>query len=241
MPLEFYHSTNKFEKYINIDKKAIVYDLQIFLKKFLLQAHGKQIISRDSINFDINTLEILNLSIENNEVQIFLYDYYSDKYKKSGRGYEYHLNFSLTIFSPPDTLENGELVINQLICTKNISKDQLYVGEIFRSGKIKIKWGDNGFWGGAPGEDCGLIFIPISIWNKINSYNLALQGFPSYSSGNYERMLYFSAMTITTMGMGDIVPISTRSRISVTIEAVLGLILIGLYLNSLARNIKKRN
>ena len=48
------------------------------------------------------------------------------------------------------------------------------------------------------------------------------------------RMLYFSAVTITTLGFGDIAPISTKARMLVMLESVLGIILIGLFFNSLA-------
>jgi hypothetical protein len=48
------------------------------------------------------------------------------------------------------------------------------------------------------------------------------------------RMLYFSAITITTVGYGDIVPVTTRTRLLVAIEAVFGVVLIGLFLNSIA-------
>ena len=54
----------------------------------------------------------------------------------------------------------------------------------------------------------------------------------------YLRMLYFSAVTITTLGFGDIAPISTRARMLVTLESVLGIILIGLFFSSIAANIK---
>ena len=47
-------------------------------------------------------------------------------------------------------------------------------------------------------------------------------------------MLYLSAVTITTVGYGDIVPLTTISRVLVGIEAVLGIVLIRLFLNALS-------
>lgn len=47
--------------------------------------------------------------------------------------------------------------------------------------------------------------------------------------------LYFSAVTITTLGYGDISPINDLGRVIAASESVLGITLIGLFLNSLSR------
>jgi Ion channel len=48
------------------------------------------------------------------------------------------------------------------------------------------------------------------------------------------RMIYFSAVVQTTLGFGDITPVSTTTRSLVTVQAVLGVVVIGLFLNALA-------
>jgi hypothetical protein len=60
-------------------------------------------------------------------------------------------------------------------------------------------------------------------------------GDPKDASGLYIRMTYFSAITITTLGYGDIAPITSVARILVAIEAISGVVLIGLFLNSVAQ------
>ncbi|MDP0589467.1 MAG: potassium channel family protein, partial [Candidatus Endonucleobacter bathymodioli] len=45
---------------------------------------------------------------------------------------------------------------------------------------------------------------------------------------------YFSAVTITTLGYGDIIPVGSFTQILVAIESILGLTLIGLFLNALS-------
>jgi hypothetical protein len=72
----------------------------------------------------------------------------------------------------------------------------------------------------------------------ITSWKAAFMGFPSKSVGSFWRMFYFSAITITTVGFGDIVPITDGARFWVATEAILGIILIGLFLNSLADSFK---
>lgn len=71
-------------------------------------------------------------------------------------------------------------------------------------------------------------------------YAKASDGLSGYSTRSYWRMLYFSAITATTVGYGDVVPIRGKSRLLSGLEAVLGIVLIGLFLNSLAREIGDR-
>jgi len=49
------------------------------------------------------------------------------------------------------------------------------------------------------------------------------------------RMLYFSASTMTGLGLGDILPLSNRMRMLSIIQSLTGLLVIGLFLNTLAR------
>lgn len=79
-----------------------------------------------------------------------------------------------------------------------------------------------------------LMEIPTILNDKISNYASGMKGFASGISGNYIRMLYLSAVTITTLGYGDIVPVTTLSRLLVSIESVLGIVLIGLFLNALS-------
>lgn len=78
------------------------------------------------------------------------------------------------------------------------------------------------------------VIMPISKSLSDSILNLAkgIQGNPSNLSGYYERMLYLSAVTITTLGYGDIAPLTTLARILVLSEAVIGIIVIGLFINA---------
>jgi hypothetical protein len=79
------------------------------------------------------------------------------------------------------------------------------------------------------------VFLPVSepLNDDITGFANAVSGFPSRATGSYARMFYFSAVTITTLGYGDIVPITTAARLLVAAEAILGIVLIGLFINSL--------
>ena len=54
------------------------------------------------------------------------------------------------------------------------------------------------------------------------------------SGRSYIECLYFSTVTITTLGYGDIVPRGELGRIVTAIQSLLGVILIGLFLNAIA-------
>ena len=53
-------------------------------------------------------------------------------------------------------------------------------------------------------------------------------------SDSYRRMLYFSAIVITTVGFGDIVPMSSMARMLVAFEALAGIMVAGLFINAIA-------
>ena len=60
-------------------------------------------------------------------------------------------------------------------------------------------------------------------------------GFPSSVAGTFERMLYFSAITIATVGYGDIVPLTAIARLLAAVEATLGIFLLGVLVNSFGK------
>jgi hypothetical protein len=69
----------------------------------------------------------------------------------------------------------------------------------------------------------------------IKDLQAAGAGRVSDEQNSYLRMLYFSAVTITTLGYGDIVPVTSTARGVVTIEIIMGPLLFGLFLNSLVK------
>jgi Ion channel len=77
--------------------------------------------------------------------------------------------------------------------------------------------------------------LPEPMNDRIQGFWRATRGLPSQVSGGFWRMFYLSAVTITTVGYGDIVPLTTTARLLVSSEAILGIVVIGLFLNSLVR------
>jgi len=85
------------------------------------------------------------------------------------------------------------------------------------------------------------IYIPISIelYNSLNDLRSNEKGLSTSDTETYFRMLYLSLVTITTVGYGDVVPITTKTRLFVGSEAILGLVLLGLLINVISVKLKK--
>jgi len=82
----------------------------------------------------------------------------------------------------------------------------------------------------------GCLFVDAKVADAMEAYINSQRGLPLIRTGDhFWRMLYFSAVTITTLGYGDIVPLTTTMRALVTVEIILGPIMFGLFLNSLVR------
>jgi hypothetical protein len=86
----------------------------------------------------------------------------------------------------------------------------------------------------------GRILIPWADYEKLSLFLKGIKGDPLALSNAGARMLYYSSIVITTVGFGDIVPITYFSRTLTAFEAVLGVGLAGLFLNSLAYRASRR-
>lgn len=91
---------------------------------------------------------------------------------------------------------------------------------------------------GAGSDDPTLAYIDLSpaLDQSLVAFHSAVNGRPAGIPGGFLRMLYLSAGTITTLGIGDIVPIRSVTRSLVAAESVTGLVLAGLFINSVFRN-----
>lgn len=83
-----------------------------------------------------------------------------------------------------------------------------------------------------PGLLVGYLDIRPDLYHDIEEYTSACHGLPSEVKGGFWRFLYFSAVTITTLGLGDIIPVTTSARFLVAVEAVLGIVLAGFFVST---------
>jgi len=58
----------------------------------------------------------------------------------------------------------------------------------------------------------------------------------AFGMDRFSRMFYFSVAAMTTTGFGDILPLTTSVRLLASAEALLGIVLAGLFLNAVAKS-----
>jgi Ion channel len=93
-----------------------------------------------------------------------------------------------------------------------------------------------GTFGGEPSR--GTLVISRDTYDQLENFRVATEGDPSLASGEWWRMAYLSVVIITTLGFGDITPLTETARTLVALEAIIGVVVIGLFLNALARRLR---
>jgi uncharacterized protein YjbI with pentapeptide repeats len=104
-------------------------------------------------------------------------------------------------------------------------------------------------------SDCGRSMRLWSIWSSIIAlsfafafYNIGLDGFTFndqitelVKSGDFFPFVYYSVVTFTTLGFGDITPISHLAMAVVICEVVIGFVMLGLLISILANKVASRS
>jgi hypothetical protein len=77
------------------------------------------------------------------------------------------------------------------------------------------------------------IYVSEGDLERLRGYTAGRAGFPSRVPNSFGRLLYLSVVTITTLGYGDVVPLSDLARGLCGLEATIGIILLGLFISIL--------
>ena len=83
--------------------------------------------------------------------------------------------------------------------------------------------------------------LPSEENDQLNAVFAGIAGDPVTISKSFWRMTYFSATTITTTGFGDIVPLTPLARLMAAIEAALGIVIAGFFINVASSRSEKSN
>lgn len=236
LPSSFYHSTVQYERVLNSDANAILQELRTEIIDVFNTYHKGDYAEEGNWKLNINEISlsslkpeqektrfslVLNLDgindLEGAKLNILLRIYIENKLTYATQGPK---DKWLTVVKRAEIENVSALTISPLLLFPYDINSEVPATE-----ENRITW------------------LPISepLHNKVLGFSQTIKGFPVNASGSYSRMFYFSAVTITTLGYGDIVPITNVARITVAIQSIFGIVLIGLFLNSLAREQKMPN
>ena len=214
---EFYHTTIKHENYLKEDEIKILTALKESMIDNYKQVNKSESLPEGYI-FSLNEINFYNLNYQNG---YYFFDALSSLESRLKELPPNPVNFKFT-FSWARNKNKLEQSMYPLNITNKQNLDEI----------LKELFPVNALYADYQPEGVGFIIISDSLKSELENYRDALSGFPSKSSGSYSRMLYLSAMTITTVGFGDIVPLTSRARLLIASEAILGIILIGLFVNA---------
>jgi len=128
---------------------------------------------------------------------------------------------------------------------KRQAMDQDFLEELqnTRWGKVKYY-----IWLGL--ADCGRSFWPILAWSLAFATFFAIIfcvlgpdafDIENLPERNFVTMLYYSVVTFTTLGFGDVTPKTLPAAILVMVEVVLGYIMLGMLISVLANKVARRS
>jgi hypothetical protein len=246
LPGHFYHSTLQYEGSSTTEYEELTRDLSVLMYKQREKAKPgpdthiyPSVIEGRPHYWAAYVDHIENLSIEDESISFILRgNYYAAGVPGKENDKEEYEKKDIRSFSIPARLsyrpgrvkeENGEKYENELLTlelpddiqrlfpdreSQAIFTAALFPQVVFQKPELGLR-------------------VPEGLLTRIRSY-ASVRQIGSTSSGNFVRMLYLSAVTITTLGFGDVVPMTTASRVLVSCEAILGIVLIGLFLNALS-------
>jgi hypothetical protein len=223
---QFYHSTIQQEPAYERDKRQVESKLSDELLSNYRRAIGGSMMKIGDVTFEI-TGAGTQMEFRPNGVDIYIFFHVLFQ---SSSGGQY---ISIPLFTVDYPLGSPKIEGNGRVYTshKIEAKSTTIVADNDRSYTLSA---EQLFPKAQESSTSGPAILPsVSTYNAMIDIKNASQGFPSEISGDIWRMVYLSAITVTTTGFGDIVPLTNGARTVVWIEAVLGIILAGLFINSL--------
>jgi len=245
-PNDFYHSTVKYEKSFQEEKD----DLKRILTEMVIDNFYDQWktyeVENEDYKVNIREIGINGIRYDNEGITFNVHGNYKRKNN--------HVKLSLFSFTCKLIKSGGFTHSN-----KNIGKNEAYQKIIFLGThpdrsiifdkfpfyKIRKPFGDTNLSMVTNSDKTNISNIPSPVFelhkDLLTKYDAIIEtdnGFPYKIKGSFSRFIYLSANTITGLGLGDILPISNRARWLVTAESLLGLILIGLFLNTISTDRK---
>jgi hypothetical protein len=229
LPFHFYHTTILHEHSIQSDAARLAMDLQdAIIANFRAHYHAATV-TRDSATVDVSSVRVLGVSAREGQLYFYI-DFTETKsvptWRSSSGASRVYLAHKIDSHPHDDGTQMFMLRSDD---RKSLNRT-LGLDDIC---PFRFDYTGGGFVANTD-LPLGFVVLPLTVQERITAFLAASAGFPAAVSGSFSRMLYFSAITITTVGYGDILPITPLARALVASEAVIGIVLIGLFLNALA-------
>jgi hypothetical protein len=85
----------------------------------------------------------------------------------------------------------------------------------------------------------GTADVPVGVHRALDDFYRLQNGQPIRANLGIGRFLFLSAAVVSSSSFGDMVPITGAARAIVTLEALAGIVLVGLFLNSIAQRVRR--
>jgi hypothetical protein len=228
LPFHFYHQTVIYEQSIKADAERLALDLKDTVVANFRSFHHESTFTRDHMVTDVSTFQVSGVRAQQETLQFVLH-YMAYRDDGWGGGLD-SMELMLSTRTGHPAADGSEMFWIETTRPKHFKWPPDLIDLCpFRSDLSDVRPISTG-----NSSPFGFIILSPQVQSRIEAYLAAQKGFPSAASGSFLRMLYFSAITITTIGYGDIVAITPWARTLVGCEAVLGIVIIGLFLNAVA-------
>lgn len=216
---EFYHTTVKHERYYHEIRDRIMKEMQQAVTRSGGSSSGK-LIRFNGFELDTDGIIVTDIQAQGDGVRVDLLLQLMNN--RTARSESRVIAVMLSDLYGLSKEKNGETYHYYTALPYDQQGASVPLAKIFP--------GDTNY----PSSKAAFVPITPGLHRDFKAFLDGARGFPSDEAGMFPRMLYLSAVSITTLGYGDIVPISDQARFLVSLESVLGLILVGLFLNSLS-------
>lgn len=228
---DFYHTTVQYENYTDQEYQEIKSQIQNLLRnkiKNTYEHHSVYLDKEKNWFLNINDLYVSNFKVKKNKLDIDLLMYITNGEKSENKD-------EITFI----TKESKKFKLVFAGYSKFDSKNELQTfGFNIINDEENVEYNVNKIFN-KNGSTIMELKVPYELSKKIDGYTRSVYGFPNNIDGKFIRMLYLSMVTITTLGYGDIVPLSNLTRILVGLESFLGIVIIGWFATALLNDFNK--
>lgn len=247
----------------NANREPMVYDMVRESEERISRELGAEIVSTFEKNYGSNQKVIDNWSIDGSTFRVMFL-------KATQRGTAVEISFKLDMKLNEISDRRRTLYIDPVVTFPAREGSENTLGTDVRYKTVKVDVPAVPFWdkaesyrfakaffptesvrrtqikGDASREDTSAslpeMTMPISkhLDAAILELERVIQGDLSKVGADFWRMVYLSAVTITTLGYGDLTPLTTPTRLLLSSEAVLGIVIIGSFINAGSKRRNKR-